>query len=385
MKIKLSSIIISAVLLSPIRISGQVSNLTTQNQTHQTFQNLTCKTCHDCDIPTKENPCLIKCPRDFIATVTQKPENSPNTIMIDRLKNSTDIYNPVIFKHQAHAEMAEMSGGCSSCHHYNPPGSVVGCIQCHKPNRATADLNKPDLKGAYHRLCMNCHREWSGEVECNSCHESKNKSVKTRLAASAEPTRKRIHPVIAVPTRLTFDTPNAIGKIVTFYHGDHVNLFKLDCQNCHSNENCIKCHSKNKTLVTHASLDQHHKICSSCHDTESNSNCGFCHQNKETGPFNHKEKTGFDIAKFHGKLSCERCHTTKGKFTGLKDDCALCHGSWTQENFNHKITGVALDETHSELECDNCHKEKNYSNPVCTDCHDDKSYPKNVPGKRIKK
>ena len=29
-----------------------------------------------------------------------------------------------------------------------------------------ADLRMPNLKGAYHRQCLNCHRDWAHENEC---------------------------------------------------------------------------------------------------------------------------------------------------------------------------------------------------------------------------
>ena len=78
---------------------------------------------------------------------------------------------------------------------------------------------------------------------------------------------------------------------------------------------------------------------------------------------------------------CNRCHVEKGKFTGLNGECINCHGKWTQENFQHKITGLTLDETHSAMEWHRLSSRKEFSKPTCANCHDDKSYPKNVPGK----
>ncbi len=56
----------------------------------------------------------------------------------------------------------------------------------------------------------------------------------------------------------------------------------------------------------------------------------------------------------------------------------------TSENFDHKVTGLILDEDHIENDCEDCHIEKNFEiNPACKNCHDDKNYPEYKPGKFI--
>lgn len=343
---------------------------------------LECKTCHSCEIPTKENPCLKPCPRESMVTVKFNPGEGPDVITINKFSDKQDIYKPVVFSHRLHSEMSEMTGGCSTCHHYNPPGKIIGCDNCHEKDRQREDLSKPDLKGAFHRQCMNCHREWSHETECLSCHEQ-NGTKKQAVAKDGSKSAKYVHPKIISPVKVTFETPNAkAGKMVTFFHDEHVNLFGLECGTCHSNETCVKCHdTKKSTQAVKISVEEHHKVCSKCHDTKSS--CNLCHQNKPAAGFNHFAKTGFDISKFHSKLNCSRCHTQKSKFGGLNKECSSCHGAWTQENFRHGVTGLELDEIHKELECENCHTDKSYSKPVCESCHDDKSFPKDKPGKLI--
>ncbi|MBI5808620.1 MAG: cytochrome c3 family protein [Ignavibacteriales bacterium] len=353
------------------------------NVNHQ-YQLLKCNTCHSCDIPTKEKPCLIKCPREQMVSIEQKPEDGPNVLTIDRLKSQTDIYEPVKFTHRLHAEMSDMGGGCKMCHHYNPPGRVIGCKECHPVERKREDISKPDLKGAYHQQCMNCHRQWSGKVECESCHElnaNQKKSVKKEIDLT-----KKVHKKIDPPVVIKYDTQKANGKIVTFLHEDHFKTFSLDCNKCHSNESCNKCHYKFKPVpASQKSTAEKHEKCSNCHDTKSKASCSTCHSNSVKTSFNHKARTGFDISKYHSKLTCQRCHVEKGKFTGLNSNCSTCHGIWTKDNFKHSITGMQLDETHSEFDCSDCHQEKNYQNPTCKNCHDDKQYPKDKPGKLIKK
>lgn len=365
-------------LLFPILILAQ-SKVNTNHQ----YQDLKCSTCHSCDIPTKEKPCLIKCPRDKMVSITQKPEDGPNVLTIDRLKKQTDIYEPVIFTHRLHAEMSDMAGGCQMCHHYNPPGKIIGCKECHSVERNRQDISKPDLKGAYHQQCMNCHRQWSGKVECVSCHEL-NSNQKVSKKESEKDLNKKVHTKIEPPKIIKFDTPKSSVKTVTFLHEEHIKTFSIECQKCHSNESCNKCHYKFKPVpASQKSTLEKHAKCSNCHDTKSN--CSMCHTNNVTTTFNHFERTGFDINKYHGKLSCQRCHVEKGKFTGLVSDCSSCHGIWTKENFKHSVVGLKLDETHSEFDCTECHQEKNYKNPTCKNCHDDKSYPKDKPGIMVKK
>lgn len=72
--------------------------------------NISCQTCHTCAVPTKNDPCLVICPREKIVTVYQKPEQTPELITIDQL---SDRYGPVYFSHKIHAQMSNMGGGCS--------------------------------------------------------------------------------------------------------------------------------------------------------------------------------------------------------------------------------------------------------------------------------
>jgi len=343
-----------------------------------------CSLCHACETPTKSNPCLIKCPREKMMTVHIPPEKSPRIIKMNKLKAKEDLYEAVIFSHRAHAEMSEISGGCEMCHHYNPPGNIVACDYCHDINRQRTDISKPDLKGAYHRQCINCHREWNKEVSCESCHEL-NESGKSAFTGK-DYSKERIHPEIIIPTKLIFKTSKENGTIVTFFHNEHTDLFGFECKNCHHEESCVKCHDLSKSNTkTEISAELKHKKCESCHDTEDKNGCEKCHSHKEQGPFNHKIQTGFELKSYHSKLSCTKCHQTKTVFTDLNSSCTSCHSGWNSKTFNHKVTGFALDDVHIEFDCSDCHIGENFSlSPSCENCHDDKSYPNDKPGKPIK-
>ncbi len=120
---------------------------------------INCKTCHACEVPRKDDPCLIACPRFSIIKEYPSPEIGPDVIVINKLENK---YTPVIFSHKLHAQMSEMTGGCLGCHHYNTLGPILSCNKCHSEDRKREDIRVPDLKGAYHQKCLS-----NGAIEQN--------------------------------------------------------------------------------------------------------------------------------------------------------------------------------------------------------------------------
>jgi len=338
-----------------------------------------CLTCHSCNVPTKADPCLKNCPRSEAVTVHHRSEESPDTLLLDAIKEPTDLYKPVVFSHRSHAQMTELSGDCSNCHHYNPPGAVLPCKECHESNSAMhrADLARPGLKGAYHRQCLGCHRLWSQSTECESCHEHQaGKSATGAANRTALPSTTR-------PVRFVYETASPRGKYVTFSHNDYVQVFGLSCIDCHRNETCISCHSVNKdsTGSGHPVVDREQQ-CYSCHTAEGN--CSTCHSNKPRDSFNHLRRSGFALARYHAHLSCSECHGTTSGFKGLDKSCTSCHQGWQAGAFNHATTGLALDEVHTEMACEDCHVNRNFlAKPTCSNCHEDKTYPKDRPGKMV--
>jgi hypothetical protein len=163
MKIIVKTILLFLILY--IYLPAQIKNLTGHEQ-----MNVDCKQCHVCDTPTKADPCLIECPRYKIEVVRHSPDEGPDNLVIDKLKGENDLYTPVNFSHRLHSEMSLMSGGCAACHHFNPPGKIVECSTCHSAQRQRTELNKPDLKAAFHRQCMDCHSSWDDDVKCVDCH-----------------------------------------------------------------------------------------------------------------------------------------------------------------------------------------------------------------------
>ena len=286
--------------------------------------------------------------------------------------------------------MSMMSTGCTGCHHYNTTGPVLNCSKCHEPIRERENVFVPDLKAAFHRQCMTCHNQWSHENGCDTqCHLRKGNDSQVRLQQTVNEISGKSHPTRPKPSKMIWETNYDKGKIVTFFHDEHVQLFKLTCSDCHSGENCTKCHDVNtpkdisKTLKIQKSIEEHHKPCSNCHDRDA---CQKCHNENEMMPFNHGRTSGWNLKWYHGNLACTKCHGNVIPYKKLNNDCISCHNNFTSGSFDHKVTGLILSENHREWECNICHANGNYAKaPVCTECHDDKSYPEQLPGKKGKK
>lgn len=350
------------------------SFLQAQVPAHHAQAKINCQECHSCEIPTHKNPCLKLFPdfrREGI-TINNTAADAPELITIDTLSSE---YEASVFTHKLHAEMAAMSGGCASCHHFNPPGKILSCVNCHEAGKRT-DLAKPGLKGAYHRQCLNCHREWSHTTNCVVCHELKGSE---KIADKSEFVGKS-HEKMVIPGKIVYKTDDD-NPIVTFYHDEHNKLFGLGCADCHKNESCSRCHDKSEKAA--AVEKDAHDNCVNCHEKAVDDNCEKCHAQKEKPGFSHA-KTGWALNRFHNQLSCKSCHV-KGTFTKLNNSCISCHKGWKNNDFEHSVTGLKLDEDHIDNDCTDCHKNLNFvKKPDCSDCHDDYAFPKQKPGKIIK-
>ena len=337
---------------------------------------INCAECHECAKPTYKNPCLKILPdfrREGI-TLQASATDVPELIIIDTLAN---LYEPSIFTHKLHAEMAEMAGGCAYCHHHNPPGRILRCVECHEPSKQRQDLSKPGLAGAYHQQCQACHREWSHQTNCTVCHAQKGQgqeSDKTRFLGVS-------HKKTETPKKIVMQTEYEEQPVVTFYHEAHNKQYGYKCKDCHQEESCSRCHDTMKK--TGAKEKEPHDNCMKCHERDIDNNCEKCHDVKEKPGFDHAS-VGWPLNRSHQNLSCVACHTT-GKFTRLNKNCTACHREFKSGSFNHEVTGLILDDFHSELDCSDCHAGNNFSKPAsCADCHEDYKYPKMKPGRTKK-
>lgn len=340
-----------------------------------------CSDCHICMVPTAKKPCLKQCMRDLRgAGSAHTPAEGPKVAILDQL---VDFYQPVRFNHKLHAEMVGMGEGCAQCHHYSPAGKIPPCRECHGQIASeTQDLRKPGLKGAFHRQCMGCHREWSHATECVICHIPREGQTIAEDGKDQTDIVGIKHPLIPEPAKKVYYTPYEAGPMVTFYHKEHIDLFGLRCVNCHQKENCAYCHDFQKPANLKKTDEEVHAICTGCHGKHK---CSKCHDTREKPAFSHSD-TGWPLSRYHVWLDCRACHPTGKRISRLNRNCVNCHGGWNQETFAHAVTGLRLDEIHYELECGDCHIDRKFQNkPDCAGCHDDGRSPKeNPPGNWIK-
>lgn len=365
--------------------SKKVSDYFGTDTVHSKFGNqyklLNCKTCHVGEYPTKTDPQLISCPREGMISVYHRPDEGPEVVLLNEI---SDRYVPVVFSHKLHAQMSEMGESCNGCHHYNTTGPVLPCRKCHSFERKRDDVSIPDLRAAYHRQCMQCHRQWNYTTGCNNtCHALKKDKSQAYVDAEIAKFKGKEHPPLETPVKLTFETNYEKGKIVTFYHEEHVKMFNLPCVACHQNNNCVKCHDKKhlfknndpefvKPIKVHKTLEEHHKPCFGCHADENKSaNCKKCHKDSEMKPFNHAATTGWALNRYHVSLACKDCHGNSTPYTRLNNNCTTCHKNFKAGSFNHLVTGFVLGENHQDMDCDNCHLKNDFTKkPDCSSCHD---------------
>ncbi|MBD3288692.1 hypothetical protein GF337_07820 [candidate division KSB1 bacterium] len=368
------------VLLICLLISFMLKTSNAQIHNIHTTEGVDCTLCHECDNPSKDNPCLKPCPRPFREQEKGKklsPDKSPDYIILDELE---DLYEPVRFSHKIHADMAYMLGGCVSCHHFTPTNqSHPPCKECHDPEVLHENIKQPGLKGAYHRQCIGCHSEWSGETDCDICH-----AMKAKKEAMGENYVEHHYKPCDEPVQKVYQTKFEKAEFVTFWHANHSRFYGLECNDCHRQDPCVTCHYQKErpVSVVKASADAMHHKCSACHNINSSTGCYKCHSKTEQKHFDHKRATGWALGSYHKNMKCNRCHPESNKMVKPSPMCNNCHEKWDSENFDHAITGLKLDEIHEGADCSDCHPDRQFDKkPDCSGCHDgDMTYPNDLPG-----
>lgn len=329
-----------------------------------------CGSCHVSAEPTKDNAALRACSRPIAGDREEweSSGNAPDFFILDQL---SDIYVPVVFPHKLHASMTEMGMGCATCHHHAKDGKITGCGECHDPAGQSQDLRLPSLKGAYHRQCMGCHREWSHDNDCAVCHAKRVPGEEPKLPKDPSDITGMLHPNVEVPDTQVHEIED-VG-MVTFHHRDHTQRFGISCAECHRQWDCNRCHEPDHVSGEDEVEWDYHQDCSLCHAQEVEQNCEFCHTEEQRPPFEHERNTGYALPEYHDKATCRGCHGDGKRFEAVeKDDCTSCHsGDWSPESFDHALVGVTMDEMHADMDCMACHS-SGIGQPVdCTACHDD--------------
>ncbi|NQV14165.1 hypothetical protein HQ531_01810 [bacterium] len=322
--------------------------------------------------------CLI-CTIGCYAQLAESHPDLPDSIQIGVLQN---IFEPVHFAHKLHADMTSMGAGCNTCHHHAFENVYKPCSECHPPDSQDASLAIPTLNGAYHRNCLNCHRDWNSNRVCTTCHTERKAHLNPRKALDATDVLAHTHEEIIIPVLFHFVSPENEQKPVVFHHQEHVDLYRYKCEHCHRQSNCTKCHNYIPSPTEKVSqLAVHHNPCSNCHDTETDTNCAHCHTGNPPLGFTH-ERTGWELKAYHQELRCEQCHKGDEPIKRLDANCKACHSNFEVGEFDHNATKLTLNVDHIEIDCYECHIDNRYDiKPSCVECHEDEiTFPADLPG-----
>jgi hypothetical protein len=278
---------------------------------------------------------------------TTRVNYGPKVVILNKLEN---LYTAVPFEHARHAEMAEMWDGCVMCHHRSPEATtqpidqlnhpatqedsskVPDCKSCHPAGNERAELHRPSLKGAYHRQCLNCHREWTGENACVVCHQPKDSVAGAAL--TPDDIAGRMHPPIKAPDEKLYKVryEPVAGPNVLFRHKEHVEQFGLKCVECHRRDNCADCHKGESTpeaerphpLKTSRTWKQTHGPCVDCHAQNDCNHCHYKDAEPSAAPFLHSN-TGQTLDNDHKSLACRSCHSNVRVRKQVSCGEASCH------------------------------------------------------------
>ena len=349
-----------------------------------------CRHCHSCQSPTPETPCLHPCSRHRTADIAESLAKShlpEDVILLNMLSDKDDAHDhfgPVPFDHEGHAKWAELGEGCVMCHHFTPEGELhPTCQVCHELAYKRQDIRKPGLKGAYHRQCMGCHREWSHDTKCSACHlpriGEEGVAGQSPEDVTSDDLIGKMHPPIPAPVvelYLTITNPEDPEEKtnVHFHHERHTDAYGFSCAECHKGDSCAQCHDPELAdLQRRMPEAERHSTCSTCHDTVDKERCDACHIDRsapQPAAFDHAN-TGWPLKSYHGKKGCRACHKDV-PFTKLDRTCTTCHSDWEPDSFDHAITGQILDENHEEIDCADCHKDSQFDRPPkCDECHEE--------------
>ncbi|MBI5866454.1 MAG: hypothetical protein HZB38_18440 [Planctomycetes bacterium] len=271
---------------------------------------------------------VTRAPRPpFDAQDSRQP--GPDTILLEMLNGEqagSDWFGPVLFNHGEHAKMA---AACTVCHHYTENTQVPAkCRDCHEPQLPQDDIRKPTLKGAYHRQCMGCHREWAHGNHCQACHSLSDSARPGGGVGLHSVYMAETHAAIVRPDVITYQPENEAGirSIVWFRHDDHIQRYGNQCVDCHGSDNCTRCHEAGAELARNMPAEHHHQPCLACHVVDDDTRCASCHSPEGTAPperFDHA-LTGWPLAPYHEGLNCRACHR-QAPFGPLDAGCGACH------------------------------------------------------------
>ena len=266
----------------------------------------------------------IKRPLPLEAHITPSIADAPKVKILSSpvINRYSDLYEPVRFMHSKHANVL---GDCTICHHRMPrgEGDVYGeplsmaqlrqreaepeaCAVCHKEPFSPKDLGTPGLKGAYHRLCMDCHQE-SEQVP----------HLRGPIIYSA---------MVRGPIARTLDT-----------------RAPTDCLACHAKK--VPNHNQLVKLSSRVDALAVTRNCLSCHQTEGEAILKTAHWNWHgPSPYTVGHEKRIDLGKKFNTIN-NFCINLNGNWPR----CTSCHIGYGWENADFDFSDM------SKIDCLVCH------------------------------
>ncbi|MCG3122320.1 MAG: hypothetical protein GIKADHBN_00701 [Phycisphaerales bacterium] len=291
------------------------------------------------------------------ASELQQTVREPDVVMLDQVPGC---YGAVRFDHTLHVGMSSMGSACNYCHHtdtYQP------CRECHDSTSTVLETEKLGLRGAYHRQCLSCHKDWAHENACGFCHNPSS----SRRRTLENPARSRRAAHASAQFSYVYETAHENMPIVTFHHEDHARVFGLKCTDCHEGNSCGQCHGPSAARPT----VNRQETCYRCH---AETRCVTCHNRGEQEPFNHAVNAKWLLRPGHDDLACNQCHEDHAAPSRPDSEkCRSCHADQAGGFFDHSVTGVVLKGDHALFSCLECHANPGSARLAsCNACHIDR-------------
>ncbi len=308
----------------------------------------------------------------------------------------------------------DIEGDCSACHDSQSDRPMATlCVACHEDVGKDRD-NSIGFHGrsetARRNECVVCHTDHEGRdadivpvdgglfdhefsdflllgahlgTSCGDCHAAGEK--------------RRDAPVRCADCHVKDDVhESALGGACQECHTefrwsdtdfDHSG-FGYALAGAHIEVKCVDCHRGNVYAGTPEQCVACHAI-DDVHDGGNGAACSDCHTTTTWRgiDFDHLAETGFQLQDGHRGLNCQDCHAREDFKDGLDSTCAGCHlgeddhqrrngteceachvaTDWSDSLFDHGDTNFALQDSHAELYCTACHKDK-IDVPLSTSC-----------------
>jgi hypothetical protein len=259
----------------------------------------------------------------------------------------------------------------------------IDCRSCHKPDLVQENHLK-QLPNTYFGLradCASCHtdvHQGSLKKDCAACHNTEAFAPATKFNhAKTDFPLVGKHQSVSCAECHKVDQRNGqkfqhfsdvqAGKCASCHQDPHQKHFATDCRSCHNEEGWSQFVGRKRFdhNTTDFTLRGAHKPL----------DCKACHQMTNTSA-----TTVFQDRLQVTENQCATCHQDPhtGKFG---TDCASCHqeSSFKQvrfsSDFNHAVTGFALEGKHAGMDCKKCHTTGSMTAPIahsqCTSCHAD--------------